>query len=425
MMPFLTGLLCSAAWLPADAPAWPKVALLLTAEDATIKDKSLTQRTVRLNGNVARNTSVTKHGIPSIQFDGSGDFIQFADTNDWNPANSPFTFEGWFRFEGKQNNQALFGQWDDAGSAGNSNFYLFIQSGGLTFRMNNNSDVFYSWAPTLGQFYHIAICRDAAFNTRMFINGALVAVQNQPNWNNDSGNFLVVGRIGSGTTFATYDFNGYMADVRFTRRAALYTAAFTPPSQAFYRGPSSPKTFWDTTVIPAGKINVPSWIDYREAQKIGENITAYALGAHGKSSGKWRASLRATAMGFNTNLGLGLCGTGINTGSYIGADNQSIGWEASQSAIKKNAAVLASPGAFVAGDMIDIFVDIDAGKCWFARNGVLVSGDPAAGTGGFDISSFTKPIRPTAYMWSAASVVDLMFGETQYDGIAGFKDWEA
>lgn len=427
MMPFEAMLIAATAAAQADTTApWRKTALFLTAE-TTLEDKSLTKRTIRTNGSVARNTSVLKNGIASLQFDGSGDFVNFADSADWNFGTGLFTVRGWFRFQGKNNNQALCGQWDDNGTAAGNNWFLFITNGALTFRMTNNSDCAYNWAPTMGQFYHIAISRDASKITRMFIDGVLVRTVSQPNAANDSGNWFTVGRIGAGSTFASFDYNGYMVDVEVIRGACLYTANFTPSSAPSFRGPTSDKTYFSVPSTPSGKIDAPSWSDYRLANKVGENNAAYIHGSHSKSSGKWRFIFRVNSLGFNTNYGVGLSGVGFDPSalSYLGNDNNGIGWHANTGSIHKNNVAIATPGSFVSGDMLEVLADLDANKVWFRKNGVVTSGDPAAGTGGYDISSLVKPIRPTAYMWSASSAVHTIFGDCHYDEIAGFGDWTA
>jgi hypothetical protein len=70
-----------------------------------------------------------------------------------------------------------------------------------------------------------------------------------------------------------------------------------------------------------------------------------------------------------------------NVGLNIGSDAQ--GWSYATDGVIWNGGVPTSTGvAAVAGDVIDLAVDIGAGKLWFGKNGTWIGGgNPAAGTG--------------------------------------------
>jgi hypothetical protein len=96
-------------------------------------------------------------------------------------------------------------------------------------------DVSATWTPTLGQWYHLAADRQG--NTvRVYVDGAVIATDAAFSITlNDSIQPFTLGRIGLDTTFATFDYNGQMDEIRVTKGLARYAGAFTPPSGPFPR----------------------------------------------------------------------------------------------------------------------------------------------------------------------------------------------
>ena len=105
--------------------------------------------------------------------------------------------------------------------------------GWTLYKLSSNALGFYSGSSvtfsntigtvTSGQWYHVAVTRDAGGTTRGFLNGTLNASGTYSIGNNSTGNLYIGSRNGS----ANY-MNGYVQDVRITKGLARYTSAFTP-----------------------------------------------------------------------------------------------------------------------------------------------------------------------------------------------------
>lgn len=86
-------------------------------------------------------------------------------------------------------------------------------------------------------------------------------------------------------------------------------------------------------------------------------------------------------------------------------------------------ALFNTPASAVAGDVITIAVDFDAGYAWMARNGAWITGDPAAGTGPLIMQIGGGQWFPAVGVYSAANVASLNGGPTMQHCPAGFAAW--
>lgn len=224
-------------------PFWANVLLLSgmngVADSTAFMDESNYARTIATAGNARVDAANKKFGTGSLLLDGSGDYLTIPDSNDW-MMNGQFTVEGWFRFSTKQDSQALMGQWDDAGASASNAWFLYIANGQLLFRYMNGTtlrDTAAAFVPTLGEWYHIAVSRNAANLLRVFVNGVLIASATQSSTMNNVSRPLTIGRIGSSTTnYAAFDFNGNVDEVRITGGVCRYDSdSFPVPTAAFPR----------------------------------------------------------------------------------------------------------------------------------------------------------------------------------------------
>lgn len=118
---------------------------------------------------------------------------------------------------------------------------------------------------------------------------------------------------------------------------------------------------------------------------------------HGKGTGKWRFQVTIDDLP-GAEIGLGISGPYFNRGTYLGVDRHGINYVYDNRVVYNSTTYGSGPGAYTTGDVIDVYVDATARKVWFAKNGT-VSGDPTAGTGGFNLhASFVGSIFPHAYI---------------------------
>lgn len=150
----------------------------------------------------------------------------------------------------------------------------------------------------------------------------------------------------------------------------------------------------------------------------------WVLSATQKAVGKWRQQFLVVNHS-NTN-GIGFA-TGTALGGYAGSNAQAsclFGNYGSTLRLYYNGAAISSPaGALVSGDRLDLLIDIAAGKAWWAKNGVVIAGNPAAGTGAMQTFAPGTPVRLCADVTGAAGRIRLL-KPSAFTGasIAGFAD---
>ena len=182
-------------------------------------------------GNAQIDTAQFKLGTSSLLLDGSGDYLTFPDSADWDFGAGQFTIEGFFRFAATPTNTILLAQW--------SGGWAFWFSGGvLGFRPASGGDTNgYTFSPTLNQWYHIAIDRDASNVARIYVDGVMQSKTTTYTANiTGSSSVLAVGSLTPGG-FNTYDLNGWIDEVRISAGVARYAsdAGFAVPTAPFPR----------------------------------------------------------------------------------------------------------------------------------------------------------------------------------------------
>ena len=205
---------------------------------------SLTESTTGVNavpiGGAAISFAVSKFGTGSFAVNGSNYFYSVASTNPGlKLLTNPFTIEGWFRFNTVATETALL--WHQGA------FKLGLIGGQIKFWATQNYTVSNgaAFTPTVGQWYNIAVDRDASNNLRIYIDGVMVAKTTGYTSNVESTAAFILG-FGGGSEY----FNGYIDEVRITKNFARYgsDAGFTVPTGPFSLGilSASPATFTAT-----------------------------------------------------------------------------------------------------------------------------------------------------------------------------------
>lgn len=113
----------------------------------------------------------------------------------------------------------------------------------------------------------------------------------------------------------------------------------------------------------------------------GGGTNRWAMSVAGKTAGKYRAQILdvthsntvAIGVAFNTAIGT-FAGATANAAALFGNYSGSL-------RMYTNNAFSPYTGSVATGDRIDVYVDATAGRVWWGKNGVPISGDPAAGTG--------------------------------------------
>ncbi len=190
-----------------------------------------------LNSNIATMTitvQASSYTAFSLQFDGQNDFARFTNI----PLSQVYTYEAWvyrtrdtgryetFLSDANSNySRAMFTLYVDGGNndcSGVDDQFAFYQTSGNDIQCSGVSAL-------VGQWYHVAVTRDAQGTRRIFINGQLVSTRyNTPN-TSDSNGRLTIGRAGdyNGEYFA-----GRVDEVRISN-TARYVSSFTPRTSNF------------------------------------------------------------------------------------------------------------------------------------------------------------------------------------------------
>jgi hypothetical protein len=211
-------------------PDFASVSLLLHMDGSngstTFTDSSSNNLTI---GNpsslVSIDTAQSKFGGASARFDGSESLNAPSGTTSsvFAMGTGDFTMECWFRISSHTAAVRTLMQFFDGGERAG----VCIGAGDtMTVRLNG-TQITGTTSPAVDTWHHAALTRSSG-DHRLFLNG----VQEGSIWNNSynqSNALIQIGQNSSGSQL----FTGYIDDLRITKGVARYTAAFTPPTDAF------------------------------------------------------------------------------------------------------------------------------------------------------------------------------------------------
>ncbi len=175
-----------------------------------------------------------EHG-GSVFIDGTDDYLSVAHSTDHTFGSGLFTLEAWVYMTAyestgfdtilmKSDGVALDWQFDYKNSANQLRFIPYVSG-----TPDTSSGVA---TATLGlnQWHHVAASRDGSNNLRIFHNGTLLKTATYSSTIDSDGSATL--DIGTRDNNGTHDrfFEGFIADVRVVKGAAVYTSAFTPPT---------------------------------------------------------------------------------------------------------------------------------------------------------------------------------------------------
>ncbi len=199
---------------------------------------SAASKAVTANGDVTQTTAQLKLGGKSAVFDGNGDYLTLADSEDWNFGSGNFTIDFWIRFNSVNGSQMPSGWWSGSTGTYSWRIHYYGDQPGMYFQYSTDgTNVFNGigsvWTPSPNTWYHVAIVRHGA-DGLFFVNGVKTGA---------TGNFgtdvlysatspLYIGSVFSGGE-PGYLFNGYLDEFRISKGIARWTSDFTPPSSPY------------------------------------------------------------------------------------------------------------------------------------------------------------------------------------------------
>lgn len=204
--------------------------------DASTVFSDVAGHTITTHANAQVDTAQSKFGGAAAYFDGTGDYLSAADSNDFEMGSDDFTIDLWFR------TQTVAAGSDGIVSKGNTVGYspfLIYRTGTSLYFYATSADG--SWdicsATAMGTiaadtWYHLAVVRNGnTFTT--YLNGTAqsTCVSSAALWNNTEALL-----IGVQTPTPANEIQGWVDEVRISKGVARWTANFTPPTMQYTTG---------------------------------------------------------------------------------------------------------------------------------------------------------------------------------------------
>lgn len=194
-------------------------------DNNTFTDSSTNGFTVTENGSVVQGSFSPYGDNWSNYFDGSGDYLTFADDASFNLGAGDFTVECWAYFNSSVD-QYFFGQIQNTLS--NRSFQLALISSKLYFEVRSGTTAYTITAASnvvLNQWTHLAAVRNGNTIT-LYQDGASIGTVDVTGVTiNNSSNSM---GVGSGGGYVAAPMNGYLSNARLVVGTAVYTSEFTP-----------------------------------------------------------------------------------------------------------------------------------------------------------------------------------------------------
>lgn len=214
-----------------------KLYLPMDGTDAatTFTDGSYTPHTVTPHGDVQIDTAQSVFGGASALFDGTGDYLTCANSNDWNFGSGDFNIRMRVRFNSLTGTQYLISHSFDT----NSEWILYkaATTHKLTFsaRFSSVTKASYvmtsNWAAVTGTWYEIEIAR-VGTNFYLRIDGvAQILTTVTAISTNDLGTLVGLLYIGAQSTPANY-FNGWIDELILTKGDGIHNTNYTIATSA-------------------------------------------------------------------------------------------------------------------------------------------------------------------------------------------------
>jgi len=222
----LTSSLAVAVEVALADPNFSSVSLLLPMDSDFSDSSNNNQTVVTVAGNTTISSTQSKFGGASGYFDGSGDYVQYANDATLNLHDTTsFTVETWVYHTGNYSlYRPIIAKRASPGGA-QYQFYLNISSGDLRF-YNGSAYSFGTTVPT-NQWVHLAFVGENGNTITAYINGN--PISSVTAWPVSGTNDLIIGHVLNSSSEFWF---GYLDDLRITKGVARYTSSFTPPTSA-------------------------------------------------------------------------------------------------------------------------------------------------------------------------------------------------
>ena len=186
-------------------------------------DSSTNALAITRNGNTTQGTFSPYGENWSNYFDGSGDYLTLPVSTNLAMGSGDYTVECWVYLNSVSGLQGVYSSIDNSADAWQGPYMGFSGTSFLaTSYVPGNDTITHQTAVTVGQWYHIAMCRSGSA-TKSYLNGVQSTSTTTSSYSlTQSGS--TIGSAYPGTS----PLNGYISNLRVVKGTALYTSNFTP-----------------------------------------------------------------------------------------------------------------------------------------------------------------------------------------------------
>ena len=172
----------------------------------------------------------------TMYFDGTGDYLTIPDNSAFDFGTDPFTIEAWINIDTTRSNyDRIVAGGTQADGANNQWFVGFWPGAQINVGYYNGSSYtetqFNVGSMPNEVWHHLAIVRNGT-NVECFFNGVSKGTWNvgtSTAFNTGAAGLIIGHRYSNGSPIEP--FHGYISDLRIVKGTAVYTSAFTPPTE--------------------------------------------------------------------------------------------------------------------------------------------------------------------------------------------------
>ena len=217
----------------------------------SFEDSSPSKHAIVTSGNTTHSNGSSEFPGGSIYFDASSDYLTLGDSSDWDFGQGDFTIDFWL---GDPVDTGIWAEVFSQGWTSGDDSWLIGIDWGSTNKLqfgyttdgstDKNTGYTTSQVPTSG-WTHYAIVRSSfsgqgsGFTSaiKVYVNGTEeVSYTSGADTIHSSSKPLTIGQ--RATSIGTFNYNGYMDEVRITKGTALWRGNFTPPTRRSLSAPA-------------------------------------------------------------------------------------------------------------------------------------------------------------------------------------------
>jgi hypothetical protein len=192
--------------------------------------------TVTAVANAQGDTAQFKWGTASLLLNGSTDWLTIPEHASWAFGTGKFTIDMWIRFNSTSGTQGFMARRNDAqdnwywGVTGDQIYFSIFSGGTQIITMTSATQTL-----NTDTWYHIAVVRGWGGNANdwaLTLDGTAIATLTDSDGFPTLTGVLNIGRYES-PAGTSYEFNGWMDEIRISKGVARWTANFAAPSRAY------------------------------------------------------------------------------------------------------------------------------------------------------------------------------------------------